>query len=97
MQGITADGSGRKYPLAEFDKVMAIHLRAGISATKLILYRKCVRGNLAFLNFSSLSTGPPTVGFSHAAAKKQDAGADARYGRGRGAQGVRVNAAAPGP
>lgn len=54
------------YPLAEFDKVIAVHLRAAFLLSKLVLPEMYARGSGVILNISSLSAkaafpwGPPT-------------------------------------
>jgi 3-hydroxybutyrate dehydrogenase len=86
------------YPLAEFDKVMAIHLRAAFLLTKLILPEMYARQSGVILNMSSLSAKAAySWGSAYAAAKAGMLGLT-RVTAAEGARkGVRVNAICPGP
>jgi 3-hydroxybutyrate dehydrogenase len=86
------------YPLVEFDKVMAIHLRAAFLLTKLILPEMYARQSGVILNMSSLSAKAAySWGSAYAAAKAGMLGLT-RVTAAEGARkGVRVNAICPGP
>lgn len=86
------------YPLAEFDKVIAIHLRAAFLLTKLILPEMYARKSGVILNMSSLSAKAAySWGSAYAAAKAGMLGLT-RVTAAEGARkGVRVNAICPGP
>jgi 3-hydroxybutyrate dehydrogenase len=86
------------YPLAEFDKVMAIHLRAAFLLSKLVLPEMYARKSGVILNISSLSAKTAYAwGSAYAAAKAGMLGLT-RVTAAEGArQGVRVNAICPGP
>jgi NAD(P)-dependent dehydrogenase (short-subunit alcohol dehydrogenase family) len=86
------------YPLAEFDKVLAIHLRAAFLLTKLVLPEMYARGSGLILNISSLSAKAAYAwGSAYAAAKAGMLGLT-RVTAAEGARkGVRVNAICPGP
>jgi 3-hydroxybutyrate dehydrogenase len=87
-----------EYPLAEFDKVIAIHLRAAFLLTKLILPEMYKRKSGVILNMSSLSAKAAySWGSAYAAAKAGMLGLT-RVTAAEGARkGVRVNAICPGP
>jgi NAD(P)-dependent dehydrogenase (short-subunit alcohol dehydrogenase family) len=87
-----------EYPLAEFDKVIAIHLRAGFLFSKLVLPEMYARKSGVILNVSSLSAKTAYAwGSAYAAAKAGMLGLT-RVTAAEGArQGVRVNAICPGP
>src|SRR5262249_30211547 len=58
------------YPLAEFDKVIAVHLRAAFLLSKLVLPEMYARGSGVILNVSSLSAKAAySWGSAYAAAK----------------------------
>jgi 3-hydroxybutyrate dehydrogenase len=86
------------YPLAEFDKVIAVHLRAAFLLTKLVLPEMYVRQSGVILNISSLSAKAAySWGSAYAAAKAGMLGLT-RVTAAEGARkGVRVNAICPGP
>jgi 3-hydroxybutyrate dehydrogenase len=86
------------YPLAEFDKVMAIHLRAAFQLCKLVLPEMYARKSGVILNMSSLSAKAAySWGSAYAAAKAGMLGLT-RVTAAEGARkGVRVNAICPGP
>src|SRR5580692_1900277 len=87
-----------EYPLAEFDKVIAIHLRAAFLFSKLVLPEMYARKSGVILNISSLSAKAAYAwGSAYAAAKAGMLGLT-RVTAAEGArQGVRVNAICPGP
>jgi 3-hydroxybutyrate dehydrogenase len=87
-----------EYPLAEFDKVIAIHLRAAFLLSKLILPEMYTRKFGVILNISSLSAKAAYAwGSAYAAAKAGMLGLT-RVTAAEGARkGVRVNAICPGP
>jgi len=59
-----------EYPLAEFDKVIAVHLRAAFLMSKLVLPEMYARGSGVILNISSLSAKSAFPwGSAYAAAK----------------------------
>lgn len=86
------------YPLAEFDRVIAIHLRAAFLLSKLVLPEMYARGSGIILNVSSLSAKAAySWGSAYAAAKAGMLGFT-RVAAAEGARkGVRVNAICPGP
>ena len=86
------------YPLAEFDRVVAIHLRAAFLLSKLVLPEMYARGSGVILNVSSLSAKAAySWGSAYAAAKAGILGLT-RVTAAEGARkGVRVNAICPGP
>jgi len=86
------------YPLAEFDKVIAIHLRAAFLLSKLVLPEMYARKSGVIVNMSSLSAKAAySWGSAYAAAKAGMLGLT-RVTAAEGARkGVRVNAICPGP
>ncbi len=86
------------YPLAEFDKVIAVHLRAAFLLSKLVLPEMYARQSGVILNISSLSAKAAySWGSAYAAAKAGMLGLT-RVTAAEGARkGVRVNAICPGP
>jgi 3-hydroxybutyrate dehydrogenase len=86
------------YPLAEFDKVISIHLRAAFLLSKLVLPEMYARKSGVILNMSSLSAKAAySWGSAYAAAKAGMLGLT-RVTAAEGARkGVRVNAICPGP
>ena len=86
------------YPLPEFDKVIAVHLRAAFLLTKLVLPEMYARQSGVILNISSLSAKAAySWGSAYAAAKAGMLGLT-RVTAAEGARkGVRVNAICPGP
>ncbi len=87
-----------EYPLAEFDKVIAVHLRAAFLLSKLVLPEMYARQSGVILNISSLSAKAAYAwGSAYAAAKAGMLGLT-RVTAAEGARkGVRVNAICPGP
>ena len=86
------------YPLAEFDNVIAVHLRAAFLLSKLVLPEMYVRGSGAILNISSLSAKAAFPWGSAYAAAKAGMLALTRITAAEAARkGVRVNAICPGP
>jgi len=87
-----------EYPLAEFDKVIAVHLRAAFLMSKLVLPEMYARQSGVILNISSLSAKAAYAwGSAYAAAKAGMLGLT-RVTAAEGARkGVRVNAICPGP
>ena len=86
------------YPLAEFERVIAIHLRAAFLLSKLVLPEMYARKFGVILNMSSLSAKTAySWGSAYAAAKAGMLGLT-RVTAAEGARkGVRVNAICPGP
>ncbi len=86
------------YPLGEFDKVIAVHLRAAFLLSKLVLPEMYARQSGVILNISSLSAKSAYAwGSAYAAAKAGMLGLT-RVTAAEGARkGVRVNAICPGP
>lgn len=86
------------YPLAEFDKVVSVHLRAAFLLTKLVLPEMYARGSGVILNISSLSAKSAFAwGSAYAAAKAGLLGLTRVTAAEAGRKGVRVNALCPGP
>lgn len=87
-----------EYPLAEFDKVMAVHLRAAFLLSKLALPEMYARGSGVILNISSLSAKAAySWGSAYAAAKAGMLGLTRVTAAEAARKGVRVNAICPGP
>ena len=86
------------YPLGEFDKVIAVHLRAAFPLSKLVLPEMYARQSGVILNVCSLSAKAAYAwGSAYAAAKAGMLGLT-RVTAAEGARkGVRVNAICPGP
>ena len=86
------------YPLADFDKVISVHLRATFLLSKLVLPEMYARQSGVILNISSLSAKAAYAwGSAYAAAKAGMLGLT-RVTAAEGARkGVRVNAICPGP
>ena len=86
------------YLLADFDKVIAVHLRAAFLLSKLVLPEMYARNYGVILNISSLSAKAAYAwGSAYAAAKAGMLGLT-RVSAAEGARkGVRVNAICPGP
>ena len=86
------------YPLAEFDKVISVHLRAAFLLSKLVLPEMYARGSGVILNISSLSAKSAFPwGSAYAAAKAGLLGLTRVTAAEAGRKGVRVNALCPGP
>ena len=76
-----------EYPLAEFDSVIAVHLRAAFLLSKLVLPEMYERGSGVILNISSLSAKSAFGwGSAYAAAKAGMLGLHARHRSGGCAQ-----------
>jgi NAD(P)-dependent dehydrogenase (short-subunit alcohol dehydrogenase family) len=87
-----------EYPLAEFDKVIAVHLRAAFLLSKLALPEMYARQSGVILNISSLSAKSAFGwGSAYAAAKAGLLGLTRVMAAEASRQGVRVNAICPGP
>jgi len=87
-----------EYPIAEFDKVVAVHLRAAFLLSQLVLPGMYARKRGVILNISSISAKAAfSWGSAYAAAKAGLLGLT-RYNAAEAARkGVRVNAICPGP
>lgn len=86
------------YPLEEFDKVIAVHLRAAFVLSKLVLPEMYARKSGVILNISSLSAKSAFGwGSAYAAAKAGMLGLTRAMAAEASRQGVRVNAICPGP
>lgn len=86
------------YPLDEFDKVIAVHLRAAFLLSKLVLPEMYARGSGVILNISSLSAKAAFGwGSAYAAAKAGLLGLTRVTAAEAARKGVRVNALCPGP
>jgi len=87
-----------EYPLEEFDKVLAVHLRAPFLLSKLVLPEMYERKSGVILNISSLSAKAAYGwGSAYAAAKAGLLGLTRVTAAEAARQGVRVNAICPGP
>jgi 3-hydroxybutyrate dehydrogenase len=86
------------YPIEEFDRVLAVHLRAAFLLSQLALPGMYQRGHGVILNISSISAKAAfSWGSGYAAAKAGLLGLT-RYNAAEAARkGVRVNAICPGP
>lgn len=86
------------YPLADFDRVIAVHLRAAFLLSKLVLPEMYARSSGIILNISSLSAKSAFAwGSAYAAAKAGMLGLTRVTAAEAGRKGVRVNAICPGP
>src|SRR6202163_1467704 len=86
------------YPLTEFDKVIAVHLRAAFLLSKLVLPEMYARNSGVILNISSLSAKAAFAwGSAYAAAKAGMLGLTRITAAEAARKGVRVNAICPGP
>ncbi len=87
-----------EYPLAEFDNVLAVHLRAAFLLSKLVLPQMYDRKSGVILNISSISAKAAYGwGSAYAAAKAGILGLTRVMAAEASRQGVRVNAICPGP
>lgn len=86
------------YPLADFDNVIAIHLRAAFLLSKLVLPEMYARQSGVILNISSLSAKAAFAwGSAYAAAKAGLLALTRATAAEAARKGVRVNAICPGP
>ena len=86
------------YPIDDFDKVLAVHLRAPFLLTKLVLPEMYARGSGVILNISSISAKAAySWGSAYAAAKAGLLGLTRVTAAEAARKGVRVNAICPGP
>jgi NAD(P)-dependent dehydrogenase (short-subunit alcohol dehydrogenase family) len=87
-----------EYPLEEFDRVIAVHLRAAFILSKLVLPEMYARKSGVILNISSLSAKSAFGwGSAYSAAKAGLLGLTRVMAAEASRQGVRVNAICPGP
>jgi len=87
-----------EYPLGEFDRVIAVHLRAAFLLSKLVLPEMYSRGSGVILNVSSISAKAAySWGSAYAAAKAGMLGLTRVTAAEAARKGVRVNAICPGP
>src|SRR5229473_1106855 len=87
-----------EYPLAEFDNVIAVHLRAAFLLSQLVLPEMYARQSGVILNISSLSAKAAYAwGSAYAAAKAGMLGLTRVMAAEGARKGVRVNAICPGP
>lgn len=87
-----------EYPLEEFDKVVAVHLRAAFLLSKLALPAMYERRHGVILNISSISAKAAySWGSAYAAAKAGLLGLTRVIAAEAARRGVRVNALCPGP
>lgn len=86
------------YPVEEFDKVVAVHLRATFLLSKLVLPEMYMRKSGVILHISSISAKEAYGwGSAYAAAKAGILGLTRVMAAEASRQGVRVNAICPGP
>jgi NAD(P)-dependent dehydrogenase (short-subunit alcohol dehydrogenase family) len=87
-----------EYPLAEFDRVIAVHLRAAFLLSKLVVPQMYQRKSGVILNISSISAKAAYGwGSAYAAAKAGILGLTRVMAAEASRQGVRINAICPGP
>jgi 3-hydroxybutyrate dehydrogenase len=87
-----------EYPLADFDRVIAVHLRAAFLLTQLVLPEMYAQEHGVILNISSLSAKSAFPwGSAYAAAKAGMLGLTRVNAAEAARKGVRVNAICPGP
>jgi 3-hydroxybutyrate dehydrogenase len=87
-----------EYPLADFDRVISVHLRAAFVLSKLVLPEMYARSSGVILNISSLSAKSAfSWGSAYAAAKAGMLGLTRVTAAEAARRGVRVNALCPGP
>jgi 3-hydroxybutyrate dehydrogenase len=87
-----------EYPLADFDNVIAVHLRAAFLLTQLVLPEMYAHEHGVILNISSLSAKSAfSWGSAYAAAKAGMLGLTRVTAAEAARKGVRVNAICPGP
>ena len=87
-----------EYPVADFDNVISVHLRAAFLLSKLVLPEMYARGSGVILNISSLSAKSAFAwGSAYAAAKSGMLGLTRVTAAEAARKGVRVNALCPGP
>ena len=87
-----------EYPLADFDNVLAVHLRAAFILTQLVLPEMYASERGVILNISSLSAKSAfSWGSAYAAAKAGMLGLTRVTAAEAARKGVRVNAICPGP
>ena len=87
-----------EYPLEEFDKVLAVHLRAAFILSKLVLPQMYLHELGVILNISSISAKAAYGwGSAYAAAKAGMLGLTRVMAAEASRRGVRVNAICPGP
>jgi 3-hydroxybutyrate dehydrogenase len=86
------------YPLTEFDRILAVHLRAAFLLSQLVLPEMYERNSGVILNISSLSAKSAFPwGSAYAAAKAGLLGLTRVTAAEAARKGVRVNAICPGP
>jgi len=86
------------YPVADFDAVISVHLRAAFLLSKLVLREMYARGSGVILHISSLSAKSAFAwGSAYAAAKAGMLGLTRVTAAEAARKGVRVNALCPGP
>ncbi len=86
------------YPLAEFDRVIAVHFRAAFLLSKLVVPQMYERKSGIILNISSISAKAAYGwGSAYAAAKAGILGLTRVMAAEAARQGVRINAICPGP